>query len=675
MTPTSITNNLTKFAIAACVALATGATAKAQITGNDTAANYGGGWTTGSNGGTGFGNWTITSNSGTGGAGVFTGNASAAGISGMADPSFGLYANPDGSGAYVTAARSFQNPLSVGQVFSFKWGNNWDSGGSGNKGFTISSNGSEIVNVNQSGFPGNITFSGNNTGIQYGPYPMTWTFNRTSSTNLHVSATGRNGNSTIVFSANVTISSAPTSFSWYASNLSNTENSTDSRQPYFNDLLITGNFTPDAPVISGASYAVAATGVQFSYQIASSPAATSYNASGLPGGLTLNSTTGLISGTPSATGTSNVSLTATNAGGTSAPFNLTIAVGVGADAAQNYGGNWTTGSNQGIGFGSWTITSNSGNAGFSGAFIGNPTTAEINGMSPESFGLFANPNTSNASVTASRSIQQGLSVNQTLSFQWAVNFDADGGEKGFRLYSGGLNGTAIVTVKQGSFPGNITCSGEETNLQYGTYPMVWSFSRTSATNLNVSATSRNGSSTVVFSQNLTISADPNWIEFYAQNMGPGDQRQPYFNNFLIQGASPPQPEAYTSWAGSYGLNATVTTGQTAGAPTADPDSDGFINQQEYAFGTIPNQPNPGLVSTTQTAGNFTVTFNTRSNFTYNAQTTGNLATTAFLNNSTVTNSIADSSSQAGVPSGYTRRQFTVAPSGGRNFYRVSATPN
>src|SRR5262249_53321569 len=43
---------------------------------------------------------------------------------------------------------------------------------------------------------------------------------------------------------------------------------------------------------------------------------TSFGATGLPAGLTISTTTGLISGTPSAAGTSSVSLSATNAGGT-----------------------------------------------------------------------------------------------------------------------------------------------------------------------------------------------------------------------------------------------------------------------------------------------------------------------------------------------------------------------
>jgi hypothetical protein len=52
----------------------------------------------------------------------------------------------------------------------------------------------------------------------------------------------------------------------------------------------------------------------------------SYSASGLPAGLSINSSTGLISGTPSATGTSNVTVTATDSTGPSgsATFSWTV---------------------------------------------------------------------------------------------------------------------------------------------------------------------------------------------------------------------------------------------------------------------------------------------------------------------------------------------------------------
>jgi PKD repeat protein len=66
-------------------------------------------------------------------------------------------------------------------------------------------------------------------------------------------------------------------------------------------------------------------GSNFSYNITGTNNPTSYNAIGLPSGLSINTGNGSISGVPASTGAFHVTITASNAGGTgSASLALTI---------------------------------------------------------------------------------------------------------------------------------------------------------------------------------------------------------------------------------------------------------------------------------------------------------------------------------------------------------------
>src|SRR5438045_1560790 len=79
------------------------------------------------------------------------------------------------------------------------------------------------------------------------------------------------------------------------------------------------------PVITSPLTATGTVGVAFSYQITATNSPTSFGATGLPPGLTVNTSTGLISGTPTTAGTYSVTISATNVTGTgSATLVITI---------------------------------------------------------------------------------------------------------------------------------------------------------------------------------------------------------------------------------------------------------------------------------------------------------------------------------------------------------------
>ncbi len=92
-------------------------------------------------------------------------------------------------------------------------------------------------------------------------------------------------------------------------------------------LTITIDPAGAVPTITSAASLSGDVDSQLSYQITASESPTSYSASGLPVGVSINTGTGFISGTPTIEAVYNVDLTATNANGTSEVFALTIVIG------------------------------------------------------------------------------------------------------------------------------------------------------------------------------------------------------------------------------------------------------------------------------------------------------------------------------------------------------------
>jgi PKD repeat protein len=83
--------------------------------------------------------------------------------------------------------------------------------------------------------------------------------------------------------------------------------------------------SPASPTITSSNTATGTVGTAFQYQITATNNPTSFNATGLPAGLSIDTSSGLISGTPTGTGTYNVTLSATNADGTDSG-NLTLTI-------------------------------------------------------------------------------------------------------------------------------------------------------------------------------------------------------------------------------------------------------------------------------------------------------------------------------------------------------------
>jgi hypothetical protein len=200
-----------------------------------------------------------------------------------------------------------------------------------------------------------------------------------------------------------------------------------------------------------------------------------------------------------------------------------------SDNGANYSEGWGNGSNGGTGFQAWNIWSSDGTGGSGGNFIGNPVSGGVTGMAANSFSLYANPNGSGAYANAERRLNTSLAIGQTLSFQWSINYDSgSGGNKGFSLYSGGEE--ILYINNAGS--ADITCNGGNVGFAYGTNAMIWSFTRTDATTISVTANGRN--ETDSFSTNIVAASGAiDRVKFYASAMQRGDEAQPYFNNLAV----------------------------------------------------------------------------------------------------------------------------------------------
>src|SRR5438093_8765591 len=75
-------------------------------------------------------------------------------------------------------------------------------------------------------------------------------------------------------------------------------------------------FATSKPKITSPTTASGTVGVLFSYQITADQSITTWGAAPLPAGLSVNTITGLISGTPTTVGTYPITLSATNGNGT-----------------------------------------------------------------------------------------------------------------------------------------------------------------------------------------------------------------------------------------------------------------------------------------------------------------------------------------------------------------------
>lgn len=172
-------------------------------------------------------------------------------------------------------------------------------------------------------------------GLNIDGVPAGWSFASVSGSNVPQVAPNSGDTGSFGFTY-TSIPSSPASFSFtvnYPAGLSGNQTFSGisgifriggvSSTPSASDISIS---PPPAPSVNSSGTVNAAVNHSFSYTISASGSPTSYGASGLPAGLSVNTSSGVISGTPSQTGSFSVSLSATNGSGTG---NGSITINVG----------------------------------------------------------------------------------------------------------------------------------------------------------------------------------------------------------------------------------------------------------------------------------------------------------------------------------------------------------
>jgi hypothetical protein len=196
-----------------------------------------------------------------------------------------------------------------------------------------------------------------------------------------------------------------------------------------------------------------------------------------------------------------------------------------SDNAGNYSGTWNNGSNQGSGMAAWSFNVGAN----SGQFIGNPSNDGNGtaGIGSTAHGIYAS---GGGYINTTRGFTTPMQIGDELRFYWVFNWDANAGNKGFDLRSGG---STIFNVNNGGSAAITVTGGATADGAYGTTPMYVQVTRTSASQYTFSMTRRSDGSTYTTTFNNASAIDG--VSFYigGQNDGSG-QRNLYFNGLEMR---------------------------------------------------------------------------------------------------------------------------------------------
>jgi Putative Ig domain len=311
---------------------------------------------------------------------------------------------------------------------------------------------------------------------------------------------------------------------------------------------LTVTIKPAKPVITSSLTATGQVGVAFSYQITATNNPTSFNATGLPAGLSVNTSTGLISGTPTTAGTSSVTISATNAGGTGSatlvitinpatpviqpPFTATGTVGSNFSYTINATNNPTSYNATGLPAGLTINTS-------TGKITGKPTTAGI-------YPVALSATNAGGTGTATLVITVGpFTATGTVGVPFSYQIPASGTPTGY-------NATALPSgLTVDTFTGLISgtpAAGSDAGSPYS---------------VTISATYSTGSGAVTGSGTLTLTINPAPPVITSANTATGTVGTAFSYQITATG----NPTSFGATGLPAGLTVKTSTGLISGTPT------------------------------------------------------------------------------------------------------------
>ena len=314
------------------------------------------------------------------------------------------------------------------------------------------------------------------------------------------------------------------------------------------------------PVLTGDAAVSTTVGSSFSYYPYASNSPTSYAAGNLPPGLTLNTTSGTVSGTPTTTGTYVVPYSATNAGGTGT---ATVTMSVVNGAAPSFSSsslavqNGTVGAAFSASYSATGSPTNYAAGNLPPGLSQSATTGQITGT-PTTAGTFAVPlSATNASGTGTATLTIVIAPSGTIPSIPVVASSAA---------AGGLAGTAFsYTITANNAPASYAATGLPAGLSLNTGTGVISGTPAAGgvSDVAISATNAGGTGTATL--RLAIAAAPNAAPVISSSAGATAMLN---EAFYFPVTASQLPASFTATGLPAGLTLNASTGVISGTPTA-----------------------------------------------------------------------------------------------------------